>query len=862
MEEYIDIEEILKEIECYDAHICFDKKSGAIIREKLKKHLLLSKQYFELLLKEKQITKIIENFIGLYFKTLSEQAKDFLWKMIKNIVMFHDLGKLNFRFQRDKMKNKQCGNKIIFEGMGSKHSLISAVLYFNYFISKINELTDQEEKKILRNFIVYHSYVIARHHGNLGEFKTYLEKYTPESIYNLDGEAIDIIEIFLEKGEEIFKEPFILTKERVKKITGKIIYNYISNRSEEELILIYGYIRLLYSILVASDYYATTEFMSGIKINQLGNIEQIDNLMQVFNETDTIKSIRRYEKEQFPMMQENLDKVDNINILRNEMFLEAEKNLINNQDNTIFYLEAPTGSGKSNTGINLSFQLIKRNSQLKKIFYVYPFNTLVEQNLETLKRTFENHPSIDKDITVINSNTPIKKQTTQEMEEDITLYQKALLDRQFLNYPIILTTHVSLFNILFSDNRESLFSFHQLSNSVIVLDEIQSYRNEIWGEIIHFFKTLAPFLNLKIIIMSATLPNLDYLISEKNTSISLITNREKYFSHPCFKNRVKLSYELLEKKEIKEELYYHLKLMIKQNNNKKILIEFIRKDTASNFYRRLKEDNEIDSKVFYISGDDNIHERSMILETIKKSEQGNIILVSTQVIENGIDIDMDIGYKDISKLDSEEQFLGRINRSFLKGKQGIVYFFDWDNAENIYKKDVRKNKNYTLKNSANREILENKNFNYYYLEILKEIKENSKRLNEKNLEEFFKDKVGKLNFIDVENRMKLIEDDNWAISIYLARVLVYNKETINGKEIWSKYKELLQNFEMDYAKKRVKLSELSAKMNFFIYQIKVKTDINYNDKIGDLYYIEDGEKYFDNGKIDREKFNENFSLID
>ena len=75
-----------------------------------------------------------------------------------------------------------------------------------------------------------------------------------------------------------------------------------------------------------------------------------------------------------------------------------------------------------------------------------------------------------------------------------------------------------------------------------------------------------------------------------------------------------------------------------------------------------------------------------ILDKVKKATD-TIILVSTQVIEAGVDIDMDIVYKNISKLDSEEQFLGRINRSCKK--EGIAYFFEVDEASNIYKDDVR-----------------------------------------------------------------------------------------------------------------------------------------------------------------------------
>ena len=58
---------------------------------------------------------------------------------------------------------------------------------------------------------------------------------------------------------------------------------------------------------------------------------------------------------------------------------------------------------------------------------------------------------------------------------------------------------------------------------------------------------------------------------------------------------------------------------------------------------------------------------------------------------------------------------------------------------------------------------------------------------------------------------------------------------------------------MDYAEKKVKLSRITSKMNNFIYQIKRNPDLIYNDKIGEIFYIEDGEKYFEDGKLNRKK---------
>ena len=102
--------------------------------------------------------------------------------------------------------------------------------------------------------------------------------------------------------------------------------------------------------------------------------------------------------------------------------------------------------------------------------------------------------------------------------------------------------------------------------------------------------------------------------------------------------------------------------------------------------------------------------------------------------------------------------------------------------------------------------------------------------------------------------MKLINDDKNKITLYLSSLLEINSESLDGNVIWDDYRKLLEDMDMDYAKKRVKLSQIRSKMNYFIYEIKWRADFVYNDRIGDIYYIEDGDKYFTNGKLNREKF--------
>ena len=790
--------------------------------------------------------------------------------MIEAIPIFHDLGKINPNFQIEKMSNKEIIRDENF--IETKHSFISAIIYLSYFRNKIvNKVKGRKIKDLLKEFILYHAYIIERHHSDIDKIGKFVGKINFKA--NPDTEQA-IKELPISKlieaitKSKIYMKDLSLKKGSTDNLIAsfedkKFINKNDKRRSEKQGIYICIYIRWLYSLLVASDYYATSEFMNGGSFNEVDDLNNIQDWINVYENTDLMENIRKYQNESYPMSMENLNKATNINILRSEIFCEAEEQIKNNYQENMFYLEAPTGSGKSNTAMNLSFKLMSWNRDLCKIFWIYPFNTLVEQNLDTLENIFGKKENIISKIAVINSLTPIKlkhvdckgniisENDEPDENNEKNVYRQSLLDRQFLNYPMILSTHVSLFNTIFGESQQNLFGFYQLINSVIVLDEIQSYKNSIWTEIIYFLKSLANLFNMKIIIMSATLPNLDRLSQGQSEAIFLLKNSNKFFKTDCFKNRVQLNYDLLDTKvddkfnQLKEHLKQHL------DTDKKILIEFIKKRTANDFWLYLVEDEyfrEKNIKIEYLSGDDSLAERKRILDKIKQTED-TIVLVATQVIEAGVDIDMDIGYKNISKLDSEEQFIGRINRSCKR--KGITYFFQIDDAKDIYKNDIRVDSEFTLEKEKMREILINKNFGDYYNKILDVTKNNNKA--------YIKDFLGSiadLNYEYIDKHMKLIDEDKNIVQVYLARKIVdINGDLIDGKEIWKQYVNLWKmKSSMDYAEWKVNMSIITSKMNYFIYQVN-KSNLElkeYNDKMGNIIYIEDGDKYFTKDKFNRE----------
>lgn len=857
------------------AHI---KSNDSSEDESLNSHIELCKKYFEKIVKDKNLNNIFINFENIFLKDKDESIKLVFRELLVNTIIFHDIGKINPNFQKRKMKNNLNIKDREIERIGTtEHSIYSSIIYIDYCLDKLiklknKKIIDKESFNIFLGVIILNSYIISRHHSGFNCINQYLsnllDMFSKEKV---DDIYCIINTIYFRKLKLKYKniEKMI---EKYKNLYSNIKESYKDIDSEIE---IYTYVRFILSILIACDYYATSEYMSGTKINDIGKIDDINKFYNDFKNGEIYNKIREYEKEKYGKGKD-FSKVKDINILRTEMFLDSEKELEKNIEKNIFYLEAPTGSGKSNTANNLAFKLIEKDKNLNKIFYVYPFNTLVEQNINIFKKIYKKNKDALNDISVINSLYPIKVQNNKEVKEDeeqaFENFEKALLNRQFLNYPMILTTHVTLFSYMFGTRKEDVFPFHQLSNSVIILDEIQSYKNKIWREIIEFLNGFSKILNIKIIIMSATLPSLDELIVGKSLSIPLIKDREKYFNNKLFKDRVKVNFDLIrgEKNIKKEDVFNDLIEKIKEYKDKKILVEFIKKKSAYEFFKELKERKElgeIESEVRLLTGDDNSVEREKIINEIKgNKEKGieglkDVILVATQVIEAGVDIDMDIGFKDYSIFDSEEQFLGRINRSCLK-EESIVYFFKLDVAGAIYKEDVRNHDDVTLKNKEIRKILITKEFPKYFKKINIKIFNNTSGYNELNTINFFKDEVGNLNFKEVQEKMKLIDDDKNDIQVFLNYKVEIEKEdgeieTIFGNDIWEEYKNLLMDNSMDFAKKKVELSEVKAKMNYFIYRIKTKESFNYNDRIGELLYIDNGDDYFIDGKLNKEKFESN-----
>jgi len=336
-----------------------------------------------------------------------------------------------------------------------------------------------------------------------------------------------------------------------------------------------------------------------------------------------------------------------------------------------------------------------------------------------------------------------------------------------------------------------------------------------------------------------------------------------------FKDRVEIDYSLLEHKNIDfEDLT--VKLFQESKNYNKILFEFIKKQSAREFYTLIKNDENFSAfDVEELSGDDNKAFRQKVINKTKE-QNIKIIVIATQVIEAGVDIDMDVGFKDISTLDSEEQFMGRVNRS-CKKQNAKVYFFDMDDESKIYKNDNRIE--FNLKNNKYRDVLKSKNFSPFYHNLLDKLRKNDKNIKSGILENFkeFQEYVEKLNYRKIQEKMQLIKSENFRLYFpFILDISDYDFEELkdideflnddgflDGQKVWEIFKEL--NSIENYVKKEIQRYKLNSLMQFFTFNIikfNPKQQLPYfSYEVGGYYYISNYEEFIDkDGKFDRMKY--------
>lgn len=865
------------------AHLPYDPEGET---ETLAAHMKLVLGYFERICRENDLDIIVERLIAMLHPP-SERAAIHAKTLFVEAVAFHDVGKVNPNFQAKKMKNglKTEAGTLRFRynphAVDTQpawgHSEIGAVLFTVHQAEEIGHADfSQAEKVFLTTLVVLLSDSILLHHAS-GLREVASEDKT--SVFEKAERFMDFLEMYN------FHQPGVATKVGLLK-WNRMWEQMFSTKHLDAPFALFALLRLNFSLLTAADYLATGEYMNDRRVDKMGFIggelrSRMIRFARMDGEEYNAKAYKLAEQPDFEVKNPTKRSGDNLNQLRTEMAVEVIRTVRANLKNHFFYLEAPTGGGKTNLSMLACAELLDANPDLTKVFYVFPFTTLITQTHAVIKKTLG---LTDDEIALMHSRAGF--QTKKRLPEDGTSQNEPdgrdeeeedgffgdekndFIDNLFAFFPVCLLTHIRFFDLLKSNRKEATYGMHRLANSIVIIDELQSYSPSEWDKVLFFIANYAPIFNMRFVLMSATLPkisDLDVGLENRPPFVDLLPEPHRYFTNPNFCKRVQFRFDLLEQTD-KIELADLAQTVLEksktyastaQHGSVYTIIEFIFKKAATEFEAEIKKletsVGQFFDYVFVLSGTIIEPRRREVIHFLKnqKNRSKNVLLITTQVVEAGVDIDMDLGFKNVSLIDSDEQLAGRVNRNVLKDPCE-VWLFNHNESRVIYGKDLRYKvtRDELAGSDDHREILKKKDFMRLYGPVLKKIDAlNNKPLIE-NFNSSYLPNVARLNFKDIHKDFKLIDSDNLSVFVplrlpvknqdlgasnltvegifseserdFLKKVAVWQDgdEQVDGAEVWRVYRNILGKDKKDnFLEQKIDVKTIQGILTKFTFSI-------------------------------------------
>lgn len=586
-----------------------------------------------------------------------EYGKNDLKEILEVIADFHDFGKYTSFFQNYLLKREPIDHLL------KRHSQIGGIAAYNFF-------QDKDEKKALLAL-----YLIFLHHSSLVDILEIGSK--------LDDNLKQIFE--KQKADLATKYPFIEKDLNIRNL--KELISFSDERKPRKGFRFWGkktasihdyfLINYLFSLLIEGDKLDASDTLP-YQLKKI-NPAAVDNR---FGIPITInKSLK------------DLDNNELRNYCRSIVIANLQQEDI--LEHYIFTLTAPTGIGKTMTALDFSLKLkdkIKRDSGIEsRIIYALPFINIIEQSLKEYQKVLK-----DQDVHILGHYQYADIFGDNNQRDNIDGaeqgYNQKLMALDTWQADIIITSFVQFFETLISNRNKLLKKFNHFANAVIILDEVQTLRLDqmpLLGAALFY---LSKFLKSRIVLMTATRPKIFELAqqeilnsqNEKILAKELLTNYEEVFSlfkrtsiHPLLDR-------LSEEKENRTQEFVSSIFSKKWHPEKSCLIVCNTVKRSIEVFEALQnylEENKYDNPIYYLS--------TNIIPAVRLERLDNIgndilegkspILIATQVVEAGVDLDFDLGFRDIGPIDSIIQVAGRINRNNDKKREhSPLYIVDFD----------------------------------------------------------------------------------------------------------------------------------------------------------------------------------------
>ncbi|MEW6406059.1 MAG: CRISPR-associated helicase Cas3', partial [Chloroflexota bacterium] len=330
----------------------------------------------------------------------------------------------------------------------------------------------------------------------------------------------------------------------------------------------------------------------------------------------------------------------------------------------IYQLTVPTGGGKTEASLRFALHHARAH-KMDRVFYIVPYITIIDQNADKLRNILERDDERGKVVLEHHSNF---------VPTDDTRKRYNLLAENW-DAPIVFTTQVQFLETLFGYGTRDARRMHQLANSVIIFDEVQT----IPIKITHMFATALRFLThdcgSTVVLCTATQPPLDKLPNERRRLMiepeyKIIQNEDELFKQL---KRVEVHDERKPGGLTHAEIADLAEQALREKGS--VLIVVNTRPSAKALYEEIKA-RQLDAALYHLSTNMCPAHRMDVLENeIKPKLEAKepVICVSTQLIEAGVDIDFGAVIRALAGLDSIAQAAGRCNRHGLREDGGSVW---------------------------------------------------------------------------------------------------------------------------------------------------------------------------------------------
>jgi len=424
---------------------------------------------------------------------------------------------------------------------------------------------------------------------------------------------------------------------------------------EPQKIELFFVVNLLFSLLIDND----KKDAARLEMEYFdGNLNESVNDVFAY-----IEDCRRKEPEKF-----NPDLP--LNRLRDQFLREIVTNPGVKPEKHFYTITAPTGIGKT-FGCLVFANKLKR--QLPKgegrIIYCLPYTSIIDQNYDEFKKVIqfakkEKYYERPERYLLKHHHLSFKTLKNRKDEESYE-YRDYLDDRLFVEAwesAFIVTTFVQFFHTIIGYTNSFLKKFHNMVNAIVILDEVQNIPPDYYHLLKQVLDVLGKRFNIYFLLITATQPE---ILDQKKSEPLSVVQSETYMKAQLF-NRVKLT--LQKKEQTLEEFGEDFCESFSDNN---CLIVMNTKKSAISLYEQIR-DQKTDYQVFCLTTFLVPHDRGKKINKIKEAlkDGEKIIVVSTQLIEAGVDLSFKLVYRDFGPLDSIVQVAGRCNRNNEYGELG------------------------------------------------------------------------------------------------------------------------------------------------------------------------------------------------